>query len=98
MTILAVLAMPALAEEQMNPIITSMPSVSIAPDARSGAMGDIGAATAPDLNSQHWNPAKYAFMADAINNQRSIVIYIAIPYRSDCQCFALYFICTGNPS
>ena len=62
MTILAVLAMPALAEEQMNPIITSMPSVSIAPDARSGAMGDIGAATAPDLNSQHWNPAKYAFM------------------------------------
>ena len=62
LTLLAALAMPAIAEEQMNPIITSMPSLSIAPDARSGGMGDIGAATQPDLNSQHWNPAKYAFM------------------------------------
>ena len=62
LTLLAALAMPAIAEEQMNPIITSMPSLSIAPDARSGGMGDVGAATAPDLNSQHWNPAKYAFM------------------------------------
>jgi hypothetical protein len=25
-------------------------------------MGDLGVATSPDLNSQHWNPAKYAFM------------------------------------
>ena len=62
LTLLATLAMPAIAEEQMNPIITSMPSLSIAPDARSGGMGDVGAATQPDLNSQHWNPAKYAFM------------------------------------
>ena len=62
LTLLAALAMPAIAEEQMNPIITSMPSLSIAPDARSGGMGDIGAGTQPDLNSQHWNPAKYAFM------------------------------------
>ena len=60
--ILAALAMPAIAEEQMNPIITVMPSLSIAPDARSGGMGDVGAATTPDLNSQHCNPAKYAFM------------------------------------
>ena len=62
LTLLAVLAMPFAAKAQMNPIITSMPSLSIAPDARSGGMGDVGAATAPDLNSQHWNPAKYAFM------------------------------------
>ena len=62
LTLLAVLAMPFTAKAQMNPIITSMPSLSIAPDARSGGMGDVGAATAPDLNSQHWNPAKYAFM------------------------------------
>lgn len=59
---LALLAMPAKAEESMNPIITAMPSLSIAPDAHAGGLGDVGAATTPDLNSQHWNPAKYAFM------------------------------------
>jgi len=45
-----------------NPVITAMPSLSIAPDAHAAGMGDIGAATTPDLNSQHWNAAKYAFM------------------------------------
>ncbi len=59
---LTLLAMPMIAEEHMNPIITAMPSLSIAPDAHAGGLGDVGAATTPDLNSQHWNPAKYAFM------------------------------------
>ena len=45
-----------------NPVITAMPSLSIAPDARAAGMGDVGVATSADLNSQHWNPAKYAFM------------------------------------
>jgi len=45
-----------------NPIITGVPSLSIAPDARGGGMGDVGAATTPDVNSQYWNPAKYAFI------------------------------------
>ena len=45
-----------------NPVITAMPSLSIAPDARAAGMGDVGVATGADLNSQHWNPAKYAFM------------------------------------
>jgi len=45
-----------------NPIVTAVPSLSIAPDARAGGMGDIGAATTPDVNSQFWNPAKYVFM------------------------------------
>lgn len=44
------------------PVNTAVPSLSIAPDARGGAMGDNGAATTPDINSQYWNPAKYAFM------------------------------------
>ncbi|MCC8095159.1 MAG: type IX secretion system outer membrane channel protein PorV [Tannerellaceae bacterium] len=43
------------------PINTAVPSLSIAPDARAGAMGDNGVATEPDINSQYWNPAKYAF-------------------------------------
>jgi len=45
-----------------NPIVTAVPSLAIAPDARGGGMGDVGAATSPDVNSQYWNPAKYAFI------------------------------------
>ena len=45
-----------------NPVMTAMPSLTIAPDGRSAGMGDVGVATHADLNSQHWNPAKYAFM------------------------------------
>jgi hypothetical protein len=45
-----------------NPIRTGVPLLSIAPDSRAGGMGDVGAATSPDVNSQYWNPAKFAFM------------------------------------
>lgn len=44
-----------------NPVSTSVTSQTIAPDARAGAMGDVGAATDADVNSQYWNPAKYPF-------------------------------------
>lgn len=43
-----------------NPVTSGVPSLTIAPDARAGGMGDVGAATEPDINSQYWNPAKYA--------------------------------------
>lgn len=46
---------------QFAPINTAVPSLSIAPDARGGGMGDNGVATLPDVNSQYWNPAKYVF-------------------------------------
>jgi len=49
-------------ELNLNPIFTAIPSLSIAPDARAGGMGDVGTATMPDVFSQHWNPSKYAFM------------------------------------
>lgn len=48
-------------EEIFNPVKTSVTSQSIAPDARAGGMGDVGAATDPDVASQYWNPAKYPF-------------------------------------
>ena len=48
--------------DEMNPLITSMPSLSIAPDARAAGLGDVGVATDADFNSQYWNPAKYAYM------------------------------------
>lgn len=47
--------------DQFNPVMTAVTSQSIAPDARAGGMGDIGAATDPDVHSQYWNPAKYPF-------------------------------------
>ncbi|WP_298370700.1 type IX secretion system outer membrane channel protein PorV [uncultured Lutibacter sp.] len=50
------------AQETPNPITTAAPFLLIAPDARAGGMGDIGVATSPDANSQHWNASKFAFM------------------------------------
>ena len=47
---------------KLNAIQTAVPFLTIAPDSRSGAMGDVGAATTPDVNSQHWNIGKYAFL------------------------------------
>lgn len=48
-------------DESQNAIETSVPFLTIAPDSRAGAMGDAGAATTPDINSQHWNASKYPF-------------------------------------
>ncbi len=47
--------------DEVNPITTAAPFLLIAPDARGGGLADMGAATAPDANSLHYNPAKYAF-------------------------------------
>ncbi|MBR2301411.1 MAG: type IX secretion system outer membrane channel protein PorV [Bacteroidaceae bacterium] len=61
----ALLAMPAFAQNeqkvQFNPVNTGVTSLTIAPDARGGSMGDVGVATEADVNSQYWNPAKYPF-------------------------------------
>ncbi len=48
-------------KNDFNPIQTGVTSLGIAPDARGASMGDLGAATDPDVNSQFWNPSKYAF-------------------------------------
>ncbi len=44
-----------------NPVEHAVISQTIAPDARAAGMGDVGAATDPDVNSQFWNLAKYPF-------------------------------------
>lgn len=49
------------AQQKITPALQTL---YIAPDARSSAMGEVGAATAPDIFSQRWNAAKYAFMED----------------------------------
>ena len=46
---------------EFNQVEHAVISQTIAPDARAAGMGDVGAATDPDVNSQYWNPAKYPF-------------------------------------
>ena len=63
LAIAALVSMPAKAQKEdiFNPVKTSVTSQTIAPDARAAGMGDVGAATDPDVVSQYWNPAKYPF-------------------------------------
>lgn len=64
-TILAVLSLSvanAQSTNMVNPIPTGASFLTIAPDARAGALGDAGVATAPDVNDNYWNPAKLAFI------------------------------------
>ena len=48
-------------EVKYNPISTAVPFLTITPDSRHSAMGDVGAATSPDANSEYTNPSKFAF-------------------------------------
>lgn len=66
LTLTALGLLPAFSQSQTqqdlyNPIATAVTSRTIAPDGVGASMGDIGAATAPDVYSQYWNPAKYPF-------------------------------------
>lgn len=61
--LLSLLCLTATAQEY-NPISTAVPFLTITPDSRHSAMGDVGAATAPDANSQFMNPSKFAFAQD----------------------------------
>ena len=46
----------------LNTITSAVPFLTITPDARAGAMGEVGAATIADIHSLHWNNAKSAFL------------------------------------
>jgi hypothetical protein len=47
--------------DSISVVTTAVPMLRISPDARSGAMGDLGIATAPDANASFWNASKIAF-------------------------------------
>jgi hypothetical protein len=49
-----------------NTITTTVPFLLIAPDTRAGGLGDAGVATTPDVNSLHWNAAKYSFIQNDV--------------------------------
>ena len=76
-------------ENEFSPLNTAVPSLSIAPDARGGGMGDNGVSTLPDISSQYWNPSKYAFMESKAGIglsytpwMRKIVSDVALAYLS----------------
>ena len=53
-----------LSQAQTRVITTGVPFLLVAADARAAGMADNGVATSPDVYSQQWNPAKYAFSRD----------------------------------
>ena len=65
------------AQQDIRVVTTAVPFLSIAPDARAAGLGDQGVATSSDAFSNHWNPAKYAFVK---NDTGAAVSYT--PYLS----------------
>ncbi|WP_242916072.1 type IX secretion system outer membrane channel protein PorV [Pontibacter liquoris] len=49
-------------DNDVKAVTTAVPILTVAPDARSAALGDAGVALSPDANSPHWNPAKLGFV------------------------------------
>src|SRR6185312_1292045 len=61
MLIGATISVKAQSDNRINVVTTAVPFLRIAPDARSGCMGDVGIATIPDANSIFWNLSKIPF-------------------------------------
>jgi hypothetical protein len=77
LTLLLLLTQLTFAQQDIRVVTTAVPFLSIAPDARAAALGDQGVATSSDAFSNHWNPAKYAFVK---NDTGAAVSYT--PYLS----------------
>jgi hypothetical protein len=63
------------AQVAYNPIVFAMPVLTVVPDARASGMGDMGVATLPTANDQHWNASKYVF-----NEARSGISMSYVPW------------------
>lgn len=61
----------------MRVVTTGVPFLSIAPDARAAALGDQGVATSADAFSNHWNPAKFAFVSNEVGAAVSYTPYLS---------------------
>lgn len=69
-------SLPSGQDLKYNPVITAVPFLTISPDSRHSAMGDVGVATSPDANSQYLNPSKYAFVEDKFGISVSYVPWL----------------------
>ena len=63
-TLLSLVSSSLAQNSPINVVTTAVPFLRISPDARAGGMGDLGVATTPDVNSQFYNVAKYAFASN----------------------------------
>lgn len=63
-------------DREWGTITTAVPFLMIGPDARSGGMGDVGAATTPDGNSIYWNASKLAFIEKSVGFNVSYVPWL----------------------
>ncbi|WP_127846587.1 type IX secretion system outer membrane channel protein PorV [Psychroflexus aestuariivivens] len=61
LAIFTIFCQDVIAQDNNRVITTAIPSLLVAGDARSAALGDQGVATRVDAFSQQWNPAKFAF-------------------------------------
>lgn len=64
-------------DRQFNPVLTSVPSLNINPSARAAGLADVGVSTTPDINSQYFNPAKYAFLSSKAGVTMSYTPWLA---------------------
>lgn len=74
---LSVAAQTTTGDKNFNPISVAIPIMNINPDARAAGMGDMGAATTPDVNSQHYNAAKYPFAESQMGIGLSVTPWLA---------------------
>ena len=84
---------------QNRVVTTGVPFLNIAPDARSAALGDQGVATSADAFSNHWNPAKFAFVEDEverISTERCGLRYTPAPPPPRPSCKKLKHLNKGN--
>ncbi len=89
-TLILFLSQNSFAQSTQNRIIQpAVVTLTIAPDARAGAMGDVGVASSPDANSMFYNSAKYAFVDNMFGASfsycpwmRSLVSDISLTYLS----------------
>lgn len=63
-------------ESTFRPITTATPFLTISPDARHAAMGDVGSATSPDVNAAYWNPAKLVFIENTYGGSVSFTPWL----------------------
>ena len=73
--------------QTINVVTTAVPFLRISPDARAGAMGDVGIATAADANAGFWNLAKTPFAS-----QKTSISLSYTPWLSDLKLNDVYFV------
>jgi hypothetical protein len=62
--------------DKYSVITTGLPFLQIAADARAAGMGEMGVATAPDVFSAQWNPAKLPFYSEEFSVGTSYTPYL----------------------